>query len=71
MDFALKLETPIDTFGHSDLLYELYRVQKRATMSKQHYDAYPSTPVAFEGWRSGRDRVLEEVYEIAGVEPEY
>ena len=49
MDFALKLKTLIDTFGHWDPLYELYRVQKRATTLKQHYEASSSTPVAFEG----------------------
>lgn len=71
MDLSLKLRTLIDTFGHWDLLYEFYQVQKPATTLKQPYDAYPSTPVAFKGWRSERDRVLEEVYEIAGAEPKY
>lgn len=67
----LKLKTLIDTFGRWYLLYERYRVQKRATTLKQHYDAYPSAPVAFEEWRSERDRVPEEVYEIAGAETKY
>ncbi|MEM4781718.1 MAG: geranylgeranyl reductase family protein [Halalkalicoccus sp.] len=71
MDLGLKLRTLIKSFGHWDLLYELYKVQDRAATLKSHYEAYPSTPVAFEGWRSQRDRVLEEVYEISGAEPKY
>ncbi|ADJ16265.1 electron-transferring-flavoprotein dehydrogenase [Halalkalicoccus jeotgali B3] len=71
MDIGLKVKTLIKTFGHWDLLYELYRVQDRAATLRDHYDAYPSTPVAFEGWRSQRDRVLDEVYEISGAQPKY
>ncbi len=71
MSLALKLKTLLDTFGHWDLLYELYRVQDRAATLKDHYDAYPETPTAFEGWRSERDRVMDEVYGIAGADPKY
>ncbi len=71
MDLGLKMKTLIKTFGHWDLLYELYRVQDRAATLKGHYDAYPSTPNAFEGWRSQRDRLMDEVYEISGAEPKY
>ncbi|KYH27771.1 digeranylgeranylglycerophospholipid reductase [Halalkalicoccus paucihalophilus] len=71
MEFGLKLRTLIETFGHWDLLYELYRVRDRAATLTSHYEAYPSTPVAFEGWRSERDRVLDEVYEISGAQPKY
>ncbi|MCH7660693.1 MAG: geranylgeranyl reductase family protein [Euryarchaeota archaeon] len=71
MDLGLKIRTLIKTFGHWDLLYELYQVQDRAATLKDHYDAYPSSPVAFEGWRSQRDRVLDDVYEISGAEPKY
>jgi electron-transferring-flavoprotein dehydrogenase len=71
MSLGLKLKTLLKTFGHWDLLYELYRVHERATDLKARYDAYPSGPDAFSAWRTDRDSIMDAVYEITGAEPKY
>lgn len=60
----------IDAFGHWDLLHELRGPEARRD-ARGGYDACPGTPVVFEGWRSERDRVLDEVYESSGADPKY
>jgi electron-transferring-flavoprotein dehydrogenase len=71
MGLGLKLKTLLKTFGHWDLLYELYRVHERATDLKDRYDAYPSSPDAFDDWRDDRDAIMDQVYEITGADPKY
>jgi len=71
MGIGLKLKTLIKTFGHWDALYEMYKVSKRATALKDHYDRYPTRPEQFDTWRRGRDEIMDEVYEISGADPKY
>ena len=71
MSLGLKIKTIVDTFGHWDDLYELYRVSRRAHRIQDQYNAYPSTPDALPAWQGARDSILDEVYEISGVDPKY
>ncbi|MFT4889455.1 MAG: digeranylgeranylglycerophospholipid reductase [Halobacteriales archaeon] len=71
MGLRLKVETLLRTWGHWGLLYELYRVHRKAEELKAVYDDYPTTPAGFEDWRADRDAVVRDVYGIAGAEPKY
>ena len=71
MSHGLKIKTIVDTFGHWDDLYELYRVSRRAHRIQDQYNAYPSTPDALPAWQEARDSILDEVYQISGAEPKY
>ncbi|PSQ44199.1 electron transfer flavoprotein [Halobacteriales archaeon SW_7_68_16] len=71
MGLRLKLRTVLDTYGHWGLLRELYRVHRKATELKDHYDAYPASPAGFDAWQERRDGIMDDVYAIAGAEPKY
>jgi electron-transferring-flavoprotein dehydrogenase len=71
MSLSLKVKTLVDTFGHWDSLWELYRVHRRARDLKECYDDYPTSPEGFTAWRDRRDAIMDDVYEIAGADPKY
>ncbi|SDQ67023.1 geranylgeranyl reductase family protein [Natronobacterium texcoconense] len=71
MGLGLKLKTLVKTFGHWDVLYELYKVQETAGSLKDVYDSYPSGPDGFEAWKAERDAVMDQLYEITGADPKY
>ncbi|WP_338727856.1 geranylgeranyl reductase family protein [Haladaptatus sp. DJG-WS-42] len=71
MSFGLKVKTALKTFGHWDVLYELYKVQKKANELRDVYDQYPDDPSGFESWRESRDAVMDDVYRITGATPKY
>ena len=71
MSLGLKLKTLLDTFGHWDALYELYKVSRAAKKITRLYNAYPESPAAFETWQSNRDDLMADLYEFTGAEPKY
>ena len=71
MNLRLKFETLVKTWGHWDVLYELYRVHRKASDLKAVYDDFPTTPDGFEAWRADRDAIVDDVYEITGAAPKY
>ena len=71
MGWPLKIKTAIKTFGHWSTLFELKKLNNLATELKSVYDDYPTTSGGFESWRSRRDAVMDEVYEVTGAEPKY
>jgi len=71
MGLGLKVKTIVKTYGHWDVLYELYKVSKKATELKEVYDDYPTSPDGFDAWRSRRDSIMDDVYEITGADPKY
>ena len=71
MPLSLKLKTLVDTFGHWGSLYEVYKINRKATELKATYDRYPSSPDGFESWRAERDAIMDDVYEISGADPKY
>jgi len=71
MGLGLKARTIVKTYGHWDVLYELYKVSKKASELKAVYDDYPTSPDGFDAWRSRRDSIMDDVYEITGAEPKY
>ncbi|WP_182013288.1 geranylgeranyl reductase family protein [Haloquadratum walsbyi] len=71
MSLKLKLKTLIDTFGHWDALYELYKVSRRATEITQIYDTYPDSPSAFKDWQANRDELMDEFYDLTGATRKY
>jgi electron-transferring-flavoprotein dehydrogenase len=71
MDLWLKLKTLISTFGYWDMLYELYKINGKATELKQVYDEYPRSPDGFDAWQARRDSIMDDVYRISGADPKY
>jgi electron-transferring-flavoprotein dehydrogenase len=71
MELGLKLRTAVGTFGHWDTLAELYRITRKASDLRAHYDRYPESPDAFETWKAVRDGIMDDVYEISGADPKY
>lgn len=71
MSLGLKLKTVLQTFGHWETLYGLYKVHQEATDLKDVYDEYPSSPDGFASWRETRDEIYQNVYDISGAEPKY
>jgi len=71
MSLGLKLKTIVKTFGHWDLLYELYKVHNKAAELKEVYDDYPASPDGFDAWQTRRDAVMDDIYEITGADPKY
>jgi electron-transferring-flavoprotein dehydrogenase len=71
MGLGLKLKTLVKTFGHWDALYEMYRIRNLARDLTDHYDQYPASPDGFDAWRERRDEIMEDVYEVAEVDPKY
>jgi len=71
MSLGLKLRTVVNSFGHWGELKELYDVHKLAGNLKDVYDQYPEDPDGFETWRSTRDELLNDLYEITGADPKY
>ena len=71
MPLGLKLRTAVDSFGHWRTLYEMKRVNEKASELKSVYDAFPASPSEFPDWQAKRDQVLNDVYEITGAEPKY
>jgi electron-transferring-flavoprotein dehydrogenase len=71
MSLSLKLKTLVDTFGHWDSLWELYRVHRKARELKDCYEDYAASPDGFAAWQDRRDAIMDDVYEIAGADPKY
>jgi electron-transferring-flavoprotein dehydrogenase len=47
------------------------KVRGKAGNLADHYDRYPTTPEGFPAWKSVRDDIMDEIYEISGAEPKY
>ncbi len=71
MSWPLKIKTAVKTFGHWGTLFELKRLNELATELKSVYDDYPTTSDDLGGWRSRRDDVMDDVYELSGADPKY
>jgi electron-transferring-flavoprotein dehydrogenase len=71
MSWPLKIKTAVKTFGHWGTLFELKKLNGLATELKAIYGDYPTTPDDFEVWRSRRDDLMEDVYELTGADPKY
>jgi geranylgeranyl reductase family protein len=67
----LKIKTAIKSLGYWDTIYTFYETKQEADRLIDHYDDYPSSPGAFETWRSQRDEIMEDVYEVTGADPKY
>ena len=68
---SLGARTLVGTRGSWGLLYEGYRVKRLADRIQELYREFPTSPDGFETWRSRRDDVVEEVYDITGADPKY
>ena len=71
MSWPLKIKTAVKTFGHWGTLFELKRLNELATELKSVYDDYPTTSDDLGGWRSRRDDVMDDVYELSGADRKY
>ena len=71
MGLGLKLKTIIESFGHWGELKQLYDVHNIAGQLKGVYDQYPEDPEGFETWRSTRDELMDELYELTGADAKY
>ena len=71
MGLWLKFKTLVSTFGYWDMLWELYKINGKATELKDIYDRYPTSPEGFDAWQARRDSIMDDVYRISGAEPKY
>ena len=71
MPLSLKLRTAARTFGHWRTLWDVKRVNDKASELKDVYEAFPDSPDGFADWQARRDQVLDDVYELTGAEPKY
>ncbi|CAI50373.1 FAD-dependent oxidoreductase (homolog to geranylgeranyl reductase) [Natronomonas pharaonis DSM 2160] len=71
MSWPLKIKTAVKTFGHWGTLFELKQLNDLATELKGVYDQYPTSPDDFADWRTERDELMDDVYELTGAEPKY
>ncbi len=71
MDAWVKIKTIAKTVRHWGLLYELYRINKKANQLKSQYSLYPTSPEEFSSWKKERDVIMDSVYSICNAEPKY
>src|SRR6056297_1401460 len=67
----LKIQMAIKSFGHWDLVYDLYETKNLADDLIDHYEKYPSRPQGLEPWQRKRDSLMEDIYETTGADPKY
>ncbi|MFC6961144.1 geranylgeranyl reductase family protein [Halocatena marina] len=71
MGMLTKVKTAAKTIGHWDMLYDLWRINRKGSELKRIYDEYPTSSDGFEHWKEMRDDVLDDVYEIADADSKY
>ncbi|PSP55746.1 electron transfer flavoprotein [Halobacteriales archaeon QS_1_67_19] len=67
----LKIQTAIKSFGHWDLIYDLYETKQLADDLIDHYDQYPSRPGGLAAWQQRRDSIMDDIYATTGADPKY
>ncbi len=68
---GLKLRVLYKSFGHWGTLKDLYDTKNLADRLLEHYEAYPSSPSAFESWQAERDSIMDDIYAASGAEAKY
>jgi geranylgeranyl reductase family protein len=71
MSPLLVARTIKESYGHWRQIWNFFRTKRIADDLLGHYERYPSRPGALAGWRSGRDEIMDRVYETTGAEPKY
>jgi flavin-dependent dehydrogenase len=71
MGLGLKLRSAIRSFGYWGTIWNFYKTKQLAERLYEHYEDYPATPDALPDWRSERDAIMEQVYEVTGADPKY
>jgi geranylgeranyl reductase family protein len=71
MSPLLVAKTIKESYGHWEQIWNFFQTKRVADDLLSHYERYPSRPGALGGWQSGRDRIMERVYETTGAEPKY
>jgi geranylgeranyl reductase family protein len=67
----LKVQTAIKSFGHWDLIYDLYKTKQLADDLIDHYQQYPSRPQELASWQDRRDSIMDDIYATTGADPKY
>lgn len=67
----LKIQTAIKSFGHWDLIYDLYETKRLADDLIDHYGKYPNSPGRLATWQEERDAIMDDIYETTGADPKY
>lgn len=71
MGLGTKVTTALRTVGHWRLLYDLWKINKKAAELKEIYEEYPTSSDGFSEWCDRRDVLLQEVYRISGADSKY
>ncbi|WP_135827945.1 geranylgeranyl reductase family protein [Halorussus halobius] len=69
--WQLKIRTALKSFGHWDLIYELYRTKRLADDLIDHYGTYPSDPRGLSAWQDERDSLMDDIYATTGADAKY
>jgi geranylgeranyl reductase family protein len=71
MSPLLVARTIKESYGHWRQIWDFFRTKRIADELLAHYERYPSRPGGLGGWQSGRDDIMDRVYETTGAEPKY
>ena len=69
--WLLKAKLLLQTRGHWDTIYDLYRTKNLADELLAHYESYPDHPDQLDQWQADRDAIMDRVYEETGADPKY
>jgi geranylgeranyl reductase family protein len=66
-----KAKTALKSLGYLGTIRTLYNTKQEADRLLAHYETYPDSPGAFDGWQRERDDIMERVYGATGADPKY
>ncbi|WP_129116794.1 geranylgeranyl reductase family protein [Halegenticoccus tardaugens] len=71
MGWKLKLQTAVQSRDYWGVIWNFYRTKRLAEELIEHYRRYPTRPGALAAWQSGRDDLMDRIYETTGAEAKY
>ncbi|ERG96520.1 geranylgeranyl reductase family protein [Haloquadratum walsbyi] len=67
----LILKTIKNSYGHWRQILNFYRTKNLADDLMGQYERYPNRPEALDGWKSTRDEIMDQIYDVTGAEVKY
>ncbi|ERG90796.1 MAG: geranylgeranyl reductase family [Haloquadratum walsbyi J07HQW1] len=67
----LILKTIKNSYGHWGQILNFYRTKNLADDLMGQYERYPSRPEALDGWKSARDDIMDQIYDVTGADVKY
>jgi 2,3-di-O-geranylgeranylglyceryl phosphate reductase (EC 1.3.99.-) len=67
----LILKTIKNSYGHWGQILNFYRTKNLADDLMGQYERYPSRPEALDDWKSARDDIMDQIYDVTGADVKY